>query len=177
MGILGEWQASRERRRRAERYLRDVLDTSDATESEWLVRAGVARAVADRELLYARRALGLIVAERDALDDQTASDVTHALAPLLDAESRTAHGTPSPWTARWRAYSTAMTVRGLTETPATRLARVLLDGAGVATPSPDLLGEATQYVQSARVRANEVLRTVFGVASLPDDVAPSAMRH
>jgi hypothetical protein len=68
-------------------------------------------------------------------------------------------------------------VRGQVDAPATRLGRVLLEAAGVANPGTDSLERATQFIGSHRARANEALRAAFGVASLPDDVRPSAMRH
>jgi hypothetical protein len=57
-----------------------------------------------------------------------------------------------------------------------RLANVLLDGAGVSSPSPELLQQTTRYVQETRGALNESLRTAFGAASLPEDVRPSALR-
>jgi hypothetical protein len=177
MSLIGEWRASRERRQRAERYLSALLAPTDAPDVDWLASLTGDRDRAVLELALARRAVGLIVAERDALDDQTASDVAHALLAVVDAEARRSREAGPAWHARWRAYTAALAVRGQLEAPATRLGRVLLEGAGVAEPTADALDRAAQFISSHRARANEALRSAFGVASLPDDVRPSALRH
>lgn len=176
MGFLGEWRASRERRKSADRYLRGLLTPPDALDIDWLADVAGSRDRAVRELTYLRRAVGLIVAERDALDDRTASDVAHALTAVVESEARQSPEAGREWTSRWRAYTSALAVRGQVDTPAVRIARVLLEGAGAAQPSAELLDRATQFVQTNRAKANEALRAVFGVATLPDDVRPSALR-
>lgn len=176
MGFLAEWRASRERRQLAERYLRALLAPVDAADVDWLAAACGDRAVAQRELGYARRALGLIVAERDALDDRTASDVSHALSAMIASAGGDSADSAREWGLRYRAYTAALAVRGQADSPAVRFARVLLQGAGVADPSPAALGAATEFVRQHRSNANESLRSVFGAASLPEDVRPSALR-
>jgi hypothetical protein len=177
MGLIGEWRAARERRRLAEAYLRRVLTPIGASEIDWLAGLTGDRVVAERELTFAKRAIGLIVAERDALDDRTAADVVHALAPRINDEARGSANLGRQWLERRRAYTQALVTRGQPQAPATRLARVLLVGAGVAEPTAEALAEATAVVQAERARANEALRAVFGEASLPEDVRPSALRH
>lgn len=176
MGLWSDWQAARDRRRRVDQYLARVLHAPAAVEVAWLEGAGVARAVALRELEFARRAIGLIVSERDALDDQTAADVAHQLAPALGVEARRDPDMARLWNERWRSYTGALAVRGITEGPAVRLARVLLAAAGVDTPAEPLLQRAARYVMDVRTELNEVLRATFGAVSLPDDVRPSALR-
>ena len=177
MSLIGEWRASRERRQRAERYLSALLAPPDASDVDWLAGLTGNRDRAVQELVFARRAVGLIVAERDALDDRTASDVAHALTSVIDAEARRSPSAGPEWASRWRAYTAALALRGQADAPATRLGRVLLEGAGIVDPRPEALERAAQFIASHRARANEVLRSVFGVASLPDDVRPSALRH
>ena len=176
MGMLATWRAARDRRRRSAAYLDALLHAPDPADVAWLATLAGGSALAGRELVFARRAVGLIVAERDALDDRTASDVAHQLAVVVDREARETPDMGRAWAERWRAYTAALAVRGDAEAPATRLARVLLAGAGVPEPSADVLARATQFVIATRTRANEALRAVFGVASLPEDVRPSAMR-
>ena len=176
MGMLGEWRAARERKRRSASYLDALLHAPDPADTTWLAGLAGSADVARRELAFARRAIGLIVAERDALDDRTASDVAHQLAAVLDREVRETPEIGREWAERWRSYTAALAVRGDAESPSARLARVLLTGAGVANPRTDDLIRATTLVVATRTRANEVLRSVFGVASLPEDVRPSAMR-
>ncbi|HYW33265.1 MAG TPA: hypothetical protein VE869_17315 [Gemmatimonas sp.] len=176
MGMLNEWRAGRERRRRSATYLVALLQAPSPSDVEWLSRLSGNASTAAQELMFARRAIGLIVAERDALDDRTASDVAHQLADVVVREARDAPARGRAWAERWRAYTGALAVRGETDAPATRLARVLLAGAGLESPGADAMARATLYVSSTRTQANEALRAVFGVASLPEDVRPSAIR-
>jgi hypothetical protein len=176
MGLIGEWRAARERRRRADGYLRGLLSPPPTTDIDWLAAIAGDRTVAERELIFARRALGLVVAERDALDDRTAADVSHALTEVVASEARRSASVAAQWTARRRAYSEVLAVRGQAEAPVTRFARVLLAGAGVAEPSEEALGRAAHFIQSTRTHANEALRATYGMATLPDDVRPSAIR-
>ena len=176
MGVIGDWRAARDRRRLSAAFLQAVLSPTDPADAEWLTTVAGSRVAAERELLFARRALALIAAQRDALDDRTASDVARELGAVTDAESRHDAALSASWPARWRGYADALAVRGGTEPPATRLARVLLAGAGLSSPTAEQLGRATHSIQTMRARANESLRAVFGVASLPDDVRPSAWR-
>lgn len=175
MGMWAEWRAQRARSRRASTYLGRLLRTPDQADIAWLGSAGVTVTLAARELTFAKRAIGLIVAERDALDDRTASDVAHQLISVMSWEARGTVNLGLAWDERWRAYTAALAVRGSVEAPATRLARVLLLGAGIAEPSQEQVVRATQFVNETRGAANVALRDVFGVASLPDDVRPSAL--
>ncbi len=174
MGFYADWRNARRRRRRAAEYLERVLQDSGPDSALWVSSIGGGERAAS-ELLYLRRALALIVAERDALDDRTASDVAHCLAPVIAREAQDNAETSRRWVDRWREYTAALAVRGSAESPSARLARVLLRETGIETTNADALATTTAMVQSARVQANEALRAAFGVASLPDDVRPSAM--
>jgi hypothetical protein len=176
MGLIADWRAGRERRRLADAYLKRVLTTPETADIEWLAPLVGGRDRAQQELLFAQRAVALIVAERDALDDRTASDVAHALADVLDRESRQSADAGRVWSARWLAYTAALSMRGHIDPPATRLARVLFEGSGLSDPPADALSRVAQVIQGTRTKANESLRAVFGVASLPEDVRPSALR-
>ena len=176
MGWWAEWQAARARRQRVEVYLNHLLREPDSGTTDWLTTVCGDRRAALRELTFARRAIGLIVAERDALDDRTAVDMAHQLAPVVSAEARRDAACGGQWAERWRAYTAALAVRGNPETPATRLARVLLAGAGLDPPPAEALHRATLHVQETRASLNEQLRLAFGTASLPDDVRPSALK-
>jgi hypothetical protein len=176
MGLWADWQATRARRQRVEQYLNHLLREPETAEVDWLSTAAGDRALAVRELTFARRAIGVIVAERDALDDRTAADVAHQLAPVVAAESRRDPASAGHWPERWRAYTAALAVRGNPELHAVRLARVLLAGAGLSAPNAEVLQRTTQFIQQTRSSLNEHLRTAFGAASLPEDVRPSALR-
>lgn len=177
MGWWGHWRATRERRRRATYF---AARCGDAPPVEWLAwleemcgDAGRAR----RELEFAMRAIGLIVAERDALDDRTVSEVARALAPTLAREVATTPDRAALWSTRWRAYGDAMNRRGVVEPSAQRLGRVLLGGAGLSDPDDAQLRRAALAVGEIRERLNASLRRAFGEAHLPDDVRPSALRR
>jgi hypothetical protein len=176
MGFWANWQTSRARRQRVEVYCNHLLREPDPAVLQWLAAASGSTKAARRELAFARRAIGLIVAERDALDDRTAADVAHHLAPVVAAEARRDADVGRLWSDRWRAYTGALAVRGHSELPAVRLARVLLAGAGMSAPAEDDLRRGTAFVQDTRASLNEQLRTAFGAASLPEDVRPSALR-
>lgn len=168
---------ARERRKRAGVYLEAITQHVASADIEWLTRltSDCNERLAARELQFARRAIGLIVAERDALDDRTASDVAHQLAGVISAEARQDAAAGRAWSERWRAYTSALAARGSTESPAARLAKVLLSGGNVEQPTHDQLIRATQYVLAVRAAANEALRTAYGSVSLPEDVRPSAL--
>ncbi|MBC8089763.1 MAG: hypothetical protein H7Z40_21070 [Phycisphaerae bacterium] len=178
MSFLTDWRLARERRRRAAVYLSAITQHVAPADIAWLASLTPDRneRLATRELEFARRAIGLIVAERDALDDRTASDVAHQLATVISSESRRDSVAGRVWSERWRAYTGALAARGSTESPAARLARVMLAGAGVAAPSHEQLVGGTQYILAVRSAANDALRTAYGSASLPEDVRPSAVR-
>ena len=177
MSILNEWRVARERRKRATVYLVAITQHVAPADIEWLSKSAPSRdeRLATRELQFARRAIGLIVAERDALDDRTASDVAHQLAGVISAEARQDAVAGRAWSERWRAFASALAARGSNESPAARLARVMLAGAGVEQPTSEQLVRATQYILAVRTSANEALRTAYGSASLPEDVRPSAL--
>ncbi len=178
MSLLSDWRIARDRRRRAMVYLSAITPALTTTDTGWL--SAMAPAAGEghivRELQFAQRAVGLIVAERDALDDRTASDVAHQLASVINLEARQNADIGREWSERWRAYTSALAARGSTEAPAARLARVLMTAAGVRAPTTDQIVRATQHVQSVRGAANAALRMAFGEASLPDDIPPSAVR-
>jgi hypothetical protein len=176
MGLWADWQAARAQRHRVEQYLNHLLREPDDEVMGWLMALAPDAGTARREYHFARRAIGLIVAERDALDDRTLADVTHQLAPVLAAEARRAPADGLAWAERWRAYVGALAVRGSVEAPAARLARVMLSAAGVDPSAHGAMARATQFVQETRAAMNEALRHAFGAASLPEDVRPSALR-
>lgn len=178
MSILSEWRVARDRRKRAAVYLSAITQHVAPADIDWLTKLidGGRSELAVRELQFARRAIGLIVAERDALDDRTASDVAHQLATVISSEARQDAVAGRAWSERWRAYTSALAARGSTESPAARLARVMLAGSGIVEPSAEQLVRGTQYILGVRTGANEALRTAYGSASLPEDVRPSAVR-
>ncbi len=176
MKILAEWKAEKERRRRAMAYLSSILLNEPSSEADWFVAISSKDKVqVARELQLARRAIALIVAERDALDDRTAADVSHVLVPLISKEKQIDPSAGNQWVDRWLAYSAALSARGMSEPPPARIARVLLQAVGVGAPNAEQVERATRWVITIRGIANESLRAAFGAASLPEDIKPSAI--
>ena len=176
MGFLANRREQRRRQEAAERYLAALLRVPEAEDVQWLAQvAGASRANVERELGFAQRAIGLIVAERDALDDATAADVAHAIDALVGREASARREQVADWADHWREYAEALAARGRAEPPLRRIARVLLRRVGVADPDSPQLVRAVGIVTRDRLVANEALREAFGTASLPEDRPPSAV--
>jgi hypothetical protein len=144
------------------------------------------------ELRYARRAVGLIVAQRDALDDRTGSSVSRVLAEAFERDPNIASDRLAvarhQFNARLGAYRDVLTsrppaARTAAGRPAvaqtgTRLGQILMAFAG--GPVGRSAGEVprageivTGYIDAAHL----ALRDAFGTASLPEDVSPSALQR
>ncbi len=147
-------------------WLSDVATRGDTDHAQW-------------ELRYLRRALGILVAQRDALDDRTPSEVLRALlhrmqkdhnvdGELIDLAER-------QFNARLSAYRDAFTSRGL-GTPSIRVAQNLLAFSGGPIRADDpAVTRGALLVSEQLAAANAALRDSFGTAQLPEDVAPSEL--
>lgn len=183
MTLWAEWREQRERRRRALAYLRTLLAEPAEADVRWLASHGTDGDLdhARWELRYARRALGLIAAERDALDDRTGSLVAEVLAGSV---ARDPHVAPEKrpvaarqLNARLSRYTEALSTRGAERSTRLRLALVLLAFAGRHDETPlAVQTRAGDLLAGYLAEANDALRREFGVAALPDDLAPSAAR-
>ena len=162
----------REARRRAAGYVAERWAEPNEADVLWLAQAAT-NGDADHarwELRYARRAVGLLAAERDALDDRTPSLVAGAMdeamatdpAVAVDAQALAAR----QFNDRLAAYRDALAARSA-EAPGTRLGRVLLVFAGSVRAGEILTRELDE--------ANAALRTAFGAAELPEDEPPSSL--
>lgn len=130
------------------------------------------------ELRYARRALGLLTAERDALDDRTASAVSRALGESLESDRQIAPEKRAvaqrQLNARLSAYRLALGNREAQVPTSARLARTFLTFGGGGEPrDPTQLARLGALLARYMLNANEILRDTFGSADLPEDVAPS----
>jgi len=129
------------------------------------------------ELRYLRRALGILVAQRDALDDRTPSAVLRALMDRMDrdrnVDSDLRELSERQFNARLSAYRDAFTSRGH-GTPALRVAQNLLAFAGgpIRSGDPVVLRGVT-VVEETLEQANAQLRVTFGEPELPEHVKPS----
>ena len=175
------WRASRGREGRAAAYVAALMAEPPAADVAWLAEQGTSGDAdhARWELRYARRALGLVTARRDALDDRTASEVAHALEEAMNADPVVAPDrrriASRQLNARLRAYSEAVDRR---EAPGTgyHLGRALLDFAGRSAPaSEEIIAQAGDIAARYLEESNLALRDCYGAAALPEDVAPSAL--
>lgn len=181
--FLPGWRESRERERRTRTVIEGFRREPDEADAQWLADAAANGDLdhARWELRYARAALGLIVAQRDALDDRTAADLSRAYLISLDDDPRIATDrrdlVERQFNERLQAYREAMFLRGGTVQAADRVGRCLLafasDGARTAGAP---LAYAIELLQKYADEAAEQLRTAYGEASLPDDVPPSVLR-
>src|SRR5215831_19635557 len=85
MPFFPRWRADRDAQRKAARYVATLFVDPATRDVEWLAQNATRGDVdhATWELRYARRALGLIAAQRDALDDRTASIVARVITEAL----------------------------------------------------------------------------------------------
>jgi hypothetical protein len=174
VGFLANRRAQRRRQEAAERYVAALQVPPHPDDVQWLSECAAApMATVSRELLLAQRAIGLIVAERDALDDQTAADVAHAIDAVVAREARSMRDSVAEWADHWLEYHEALAARGRAEPPLRRIARVLLRRVGVQEPGSAQLVRAVGIVTRHRLEANDALTEAFGVADLPEDRLPS----
>lgn len=144
----------------------------------WLA-AAIGDGDADRarwELRYARRSVALLVAERDALDDRTGSQVAKEMRQALQMDRNVAAGMVAlaerQLNERLARFRAAFSERSSTDTVDARVARVFLDRLGVR----DVTGNARRAAEIVRQYTNEsqdALRSAFGVAQVPEDQPPS----
>src|SRR5688500_17899154 len=86
--IWREWREARAHARRVRSYVATVRAEPADDDARWLAAAAAGGDVdhARWELRYARRALGLLAAQRDALDDRTPSAIARELTASLARE-------------------------------------------------------------------------------------------
>ena len=181
MPIFGRWKAERQLQERAERFVARLLQEPDPQQVAWLA-AVATRGDEDHaawELRYARRSLGLVSAQRDALDDRTGALVAHVMAAAFERDRRIGRDrlelAQRQFNARLSAYRDAVGTRVTAATPA-RLGRTLLAFAGGSFKElDDNVERAGALLTGDLHSANESLREIFGTATLPEHVPPSAI--
>ncbi len=177
------WRTERERRRRAVVIAGSLRREPDEADVVWLADAA-ANGDEDHarwELRYARAALGLLVAQRDALDDRTAAEISTAYTDLLAADTRIAEDRRElagrQFNERLLSYREAMQVRGGPITAPDAAGRCLLafasDGARTAGAP---LAYAIELLERYADESATLLRSTYGEANLPEDVPPSVLR-
>jgi len=177
------WRAARARQDKARRYVAAALAEPSDDDARWLATAAAAgdEDHARWELRYARMAIATFVAERDALDDRTGSEVAAALRAALAADDRVAQEmrplAERQLADRLQGYREAFYARGGVAGTGEKLGRVLLafasDGARSAgTP----LARAAAVLSGYVLDCNAALRDAYGTAALPEHLAPSEVR-
>ena len=179
---MSQWtaqQVEREWQRRASSFVSTLMTEPEPAAVDQL--AGLGDLDADHarwELRYLRRAVGLLIAGRDSLDDRTASLVGQALAKAVEHDPSAAPAmravSASQFNARLRLYRDLMGQRGPSRSPVSKIGEALVGFAG-GRPGNDQSAWAAGWVAEELDRCNEALRHEFGTVDLPDDVAPSAM--
>ena len=181
MPLFARWRAERDIQRKAERYVERLLTEPEDDDVRWLAHTAT-RGDTDHarwELRYARRALGLLTAERDALDDRTGSVVARALAVATSRDPQVADEMQEvaerQFNARLSAYRDALSARAGAATGA-RLGQTLFAFAGGSFRQvDDAISRGGELLGRYLTEANTALRDTFGKASLPENIPPSAL--
>ena len=180
MPLFKEWREARQLQRKADQYVAVVTSEPNASDVAWLAQAAT-RGDDDHarwELRYARRAIGLLIAQRDALDDRTGSVVGRALTEAFHRDERIDRDrrdlAERQFNARLSAYRDALGARG--PDSAVRLGQTLIAFSGGSFRDIDgNVRRAGETLEGYVKEANESLRSVFGTAALPEHVPPSAL--
>lgn len=180
--FFGRWREDRELQRKSDAYVAILMREPADVDVEWLAGAAT-KGDADHarwELRYARRALGLIVAQRDALDDKTGSAVARTLADAMardrSVDASTIEIAERQFNARISAYRDGLDAKSSPTPVATRLGQTLFAFSGGAfRDAKDGVAKAGELLTSYAAEANEALRSAFGTAQLPENVPPSAI--
>ena len=179
MRLFGSFRDDRALQRATIAYTDMLLDEPVPIDVDWL-SAVATRGDTDHarwELRYLHRSLGILVAQRDALDDRTPSEVLRTLAARMardpNVDDTLRELSERQFNARLSAYRDAFTSRGL-GTPALRVAQNLLAFAGGPIRADDpAVVRGAELVTASLERSAESLRASFGTVQLPEDVAPS----
>lgn len=165
-----------------QRYVQVLMGDPPADEVRWLGSL-VAEGEEDRalwELRYAWRAVGLMVAQRDALDDRTASLVARELEDAMRADRAVAAPmlrlAERQLNERLGAYRDMAAMRGTDDAVAERLGRTLLLLSGVVKATSADGERAAQLMAGFFAKAAEALRAAFGGPSPAPTEAPTSNR-
>ncbi|HEX7940091.1 MAG TPA: hypothetical protein VF483_13975, partial [Gemmatimonadaceae bacterium] len=116
--FFDHWRKARGLQRKADAFVAGLLKDPSVDDVTWLA-ATATKGDEDHarwELRYARRAVGLLVAQRDALDDRTASIVAQALSAGFETDERIDRErfalVEQQFNARISAYRDALGARG-----------------------------------------------------------------
>ena len=181
MPFLSAWRAERDLQRKAAGYVASLFVEPEQADVEWLAQNATRGDVdhARWELRYARRALGLIAAQRDALDDRTASIVAREITEAFSRDRNIAAGmletAHSQFNARLSAYRDGLASRAGAPTWI-RMGQTLFAFSGGSFRLQDSnIVRAGELLLGYLTAANDALRASFGAVALPENVPPSAL--
>ncbi|HUR91896.1 MAG TPA: hypothetical protein VMY38_04415 [Gemmatimonadaceae bacterium] len=167
-------------RRNAQKYVRTLHAEPAEADVAWLasIDPGGDEDHAAWELRYARLALGVLAAERDALDDNVPSAVAHAVTSSLSSNRRIAAAmlplAERQFATRLATYRDTAARRHAGDPLDQRLGRTLLEFTSHSeVPDQRTIDRAGTIAQSYMRGASGALVEVFGRASLPEDIRPS----
>ena len=181
MPLFARWRAERDLHRKAATFVSALFREPADADVEWLAQSATRGDVdhARWELRYARRALGLIVAQRDALDDRTASIVAREIAEAFDRDRNIAAGmvetAERQFNGRLSAYRDGLAARGGVPTPVRMGQTLFAFAGGNFRLQDDNIIRAGELLAVYLAEANDALRSAFGTVALPENVPPSAL--
>lgn len=167
-------------RRKALKFVRTLHAEPSEADVAWLssIDPGGDEDHATWELRYARLALGVLAAERDALDDSVPAAIAHAVTESLSSDRRIAAAmlplAERQFGSRLATYREAVARRHAGDPLDQRLGRTLLGFTSHAdVPDQRTVDRAGHIAQGYMRSASAALLEVFGRASMPEDVRPS----
>ena len=180
--FFGRWREDRDLQRKSDAFVAALMREPADADVEWLTKSAT-KGDADHarwELRYARRALGLIVAQRDALDDKTGSAVARTLADAMardrSVDASTIEIAERQFNARISAYRDSLDARSSSIPVNTRLGQTLFAFSGGAFRDAKVdVARGGELLATYAAEANEALRAAFGTAQLPENLPPSAL--
>jgi len=180
VALFERWRAERQLNRKAVQFVAQLI-TEPAPDDVRFLADTATRGDEDHarwELRYARRAIGLLIAQRDALDDRTGSIVARALGESFERDERIDRDrrdlAERQFNARLSAYRDALGAR--VPDAGVRLGQTLIAFSGGSFRDVDANVRRAGEIITGYVReANEALRSAFGAAALPEHVPPSAL--
>ena len=123
----------------------------------------------------------MIAAQRDALDDRTASIVARGISEALGRDNNIARTMTETaerqFNARLSAYRDGLAAKAGAPTPI-RMGQTLFAFAGGSFKrQDDNIIRAGDLLETYLAEANELLRASFGTAALPENLPPSALER
>ncbi len=180
MSFWSRMSQRRALRAKARKYVRTLHAEPTEADVAWLasIDPGGDEDHAAWELRYARLALGVLAAERDALDDSVPAAISHAVTESLSSDRRIAAAmlplAERQFGSRLATYRDAVARRHGGDPLDQRLGRTLLEFTShVEVPDQRAVDRAGEIAQGYMRTASTALLDLFGRASLPDDVRPS----